>query len=435
MSVLFNLFLLFYNLLYSVLKKFILFYAHILKKYLNDQTSQNLSLLKWIQLRNQNIHNLPELSIAQKRIWIHASSGEIEYAKAIIREFKLRHPELSIVVSYSSASAPKLFKNIESFVDLFFPLPWDQTNNNIILINKLRPDLFMFSRSDFWPNLISQLHKLNIPMTAISVFPHLNYTSLNWFYFLTHQFTYINAVSAEVTQTLNQKFKFKRPVVLIKDTRFDQVCWRLANNHPVVSQLQINSQKRITFGSTWPADESILLEALPFLIAHNFQIFWAPHDPLRVPHLQKMIQTQFSQYQTALLTEIMSTHIDMNTTPVIIIDQVGLLADLYKYSQWAFVGGSFVKKVHSVMEPLCAGNHVFVGPYYKNNPEAIEFKKLGFVHEITTHHDIIQTMNKYSNLIPNNETLLKHIQTVTGGSLITVLQVEQLMHLSTLTTD
>ena len=41
--------------------------------------------------------------------------------------------------------------------------------------------------------------------------------------------------------------------------------------------------------------------------------------------------------------------------PVLILDQIGILAELYTWGTAAFVGGSFKKQVHSVMEPLAAG--------------------------------------------------------------------------------
>src|SRR6185437_14055342 len=56
-------------------------------------------------------------SFSKAPLWIHASSGEFEYAKPSIREMKQRDPSLPIVVTYFS---PTYAKVIESFpgVDL-----------------------------------------------------------------------------------------------------------------------------------------------------------------------------------------------------------------------------------------------------------------------------------------------------------------------------
>jgi 3-deoxy-D-manno-octulosonic-acid transferase len=60
---------------------------------------------------------------------------------------------------------------------------------------------------------------------------------------------------------------------------------------------------------------------------------------------------------------------------VLLIDQVGVLAELYTWGQVAFVGGSFRRQVHSVMEPLAAGLPVVVGPFHHNNREALAYQK------------------------------------------------------------
>jgi 3-deoxy-D-manno-octulosonic-acid transferase len=44
----------------------------------------------------------------------------------------------------------------------------------------------------------------------------------------------------------------------------------------------------------------------------------------------------------------------------------------------AFIGGSFKKQVHSVMEALAAGLPVMVGPFHKNNREALFYQKKNF---------------------------------------------------------
>jgi 3-deoxy-D-manno-octulosonic-acid transferase len=58
------------------------------------------------------------------------------------------------------------------------------------------------------------------------------------------------------------------------------------------------------------------------------------------------------------------------------MDQVGLLAELYRYSSLAFVGGSFKSRVHNVLEPAAYSNAIIVGPYIQNSFEATEMNQL-----------------------------------------------------------
>ena len=64
---------------------------------------------------------------------------------------------------------------------------------------------------------------------------------------------------------------------------------------------------------------------------------------------------------------------------IIVVDQIGHLFGLYSKCEVAFVGGSFKKKVHSILEPLSFGLPVLIGPYYNNNFEAKQYKEEGFV--------------------------------------------------------
>ena len=57
---------------------------------------------------------------------------------------------------------------------------------------------------------------------------------------------------------------------------------------------------------------------------------------------------------------------------ILIIDSVGLLAEIYKYAQLAYVGGSFKHGVHNVLEPAIYGIPVLYGPIHENSYEAIK---------------------------------------------------------------
>ena len=54
--------------------------------------------------------------------------------------------------------------------------------------------------------------------------------------------------------------------------------------------------------------------------------------------------------------------VDKLIPEVIIINKVGILADLYKYSDLVYVGGGFGAGVHSVIEPAIYGSIVTYGP-------------------------------------------------------------------------
>jgi len=49
----------------------------------------------------------PEELAKKRPFWIHAASGEIEYARPVIRELKKKFPDVPVIVTHSSPSAKK----------------------------------------------------------------------------------------------------------------------------------------------------------------------------------------------------------------------------------------------------------------------------------------------------------------------------------------
>ncbi len=126
-------------------------------------------------------------------------------------------------------------------------------------------------------------------------------------------------------------------------------------------------------GSTWSEDEAVLIPALaPLLKANKLKLILAPHEP--TPQHLKDLESQFKDQGLEIAQ--FSTASSWTSQPILLVDQVGWLAELYEWGDMAFIGGSFKKTVHSVMEALGAGLKTFVGPKHLNNREAIEFQKV-----------------------------------------------------------
>ena len=67
---------------------------------------------------------------------------------------------------------------------------------------------------------------------------------------------------------------------------------------------------------------------------------------------------------------IQPLRININLSNILIVDIVGILADLYKYSSVAYIGGGFSRGVHSVIEPAVYNNFIGFGPNIEMLDEA-----------------------------------------------------------------
>lgn len=306
-------------------------------------------------------------------IWIHASSGEFEYAKPFIRELKARSPEIPIVVTYFSPSYAKFIADFPG-VDYSLPLPLDLPAPCQQFFSRIRPQVGFIARTDLWPELLAQARSFHVPLilfSALKAKPSPFY--LKWFYqWLWSYLTAIFCVGASDEKNILATDPTAKTLV-VGDSRFDQVRYRLLN--PKATREELCPKDRLTTlvaGSTWPEDERVLLNALAKLLRENrIKLVIAPHEPSQ-NHLDHLIaELKKEQIQVELYSQASSF-----LSGVLIIDQVGILAEMYRWGALAFVGGSFKRSVHSVMEPLAAGCLTLVGPFYQNNREAIDFMNL-----------------------------------------------------------
>jgi 3-deoxy-D-manno-octulosonic-acid transferase len=186
--------------------------------------------------------------------------------------------------------------------------------------------------------------------------------------------TEIHCVSEDDRKNL-EDLQLKCKICVSGDTRFDQVFHRLENPKALKSELMPTPDDFVFIaGSTWPEDEKHLLGALAKLKGQLLKVIIAPHEttPAHLEQLEQQIQ------ELGLESLRYSNAHHWPEGKILIVDQVGILAELYTWSDLAFIGGSFKKQVHSVMEALAAGVPVMVGPFHKNNREALFYQKKNF---------------------------------------------------------
>lgn len=411
------------NFLYLLFSIFVIFFSYIFYSVLPSK------IKKWIKLKTAFTQTSYNLNVQKKTYWFHAASGEIEYAKSIIRELRVKqHHEIQIVVTYSSPSAPVLFQNIAQDVDVFIPLCWDLDILNNQLIKIINPTIVIFARTDFWPRLIYNLKRQNIPIAAISMFPQIKGWHKVWLKFVLEPLTFISCVSPS-SQLELKKILLHQHVEFIPDTRFDQVNHRLSL--PSKINIQNSSDiKLMVIGSSWPQDEEILIQTFQSILKFGYKIIWAPHETHHTQQLISRIKATDANCRLQLLSQLDQQQLDFKNCDILIVDQIGYLADFYRFSSFAFIGGSFVKKVHSVMEPLCAFNPVIVGPFHKNSPEALYFKVKQAVISVENPEQFIAALTQiHSDHVKLKKIIQTEIKNFTGGTQKIVAQIDSVITL------
>jgi len=322
------------------------------------------------------------------RLWIHAASmGEYEQARPLIREIRQRFPECLIVLSFFSPSAFNHVQKSASLADVVCYLPFDSRSRARRFLRLIQPDAGIFIRHDLWPNHLRAAKQAGAWLMLACASVHeksLRHKPLlrSFNRAVFECFDVVAAISEPAAAGL-EKFICRRQRVLVAgDTRYDQVLFRSVEKKldEVLPATWRKEGKRFIVGSAWPEDVAVVAPA--FASARHqirdAQMIIVPHEPTPA-HVQQIMDLCKS---AGLAAAILSRYQKNEAAEVLIVDRIGILANIYGAGQVAFVGGSFGPGVHNVLEAAVHGVPVLFGPQMRNSAEAIEMAEAGIGHVI-----------------------------------------------------
>ncbi|HOT98145.1 MAG TPA: glycosyltransferase N-terminal domain-containing protein [bacterium] len=360
------------------------------------------------------------------RIWIHvASLGEFEQAKPIVRVLRGRLPQCRIVLSFFSPSG---FEPAQKYAeaDLITYLPLDSWRSTGAFLDILQPAVHLIIRHDIWPNMQHQLQRRHIPSLLVDA--SLTPQRLRTVRLARGVLRPVYATFAEILVTTAENvvpFRWIYPepgkIAVSGDTRYDQVNLRALETGRI-EMLRASGRFRrdrcIVAGSTWPSDERVILPALIAGLQRDpdLTLIIAPHETTE-EHLHG-IETTLAAAEVSFLR--LAGFDPAVPFRVLLIDRVGLLANLYALGRLAFVGGGFGPGVHSVLEPAAHGCAVAFGPRHINSLEAAELKRRGGGIEITTTEEMQRLLERFleqgETIQTSGEEALKMVRENLGAS-------------------
>jgi 3-deoxy-D-manno-octulosonic-acid transferase len=148
---------------------------------------------------------------------------------------------------------------------------------------------------------------------------------------------------------------------------------------PTLVPFHADPAPTIVAGSTWPEDEKHLLPALADVRTRvrNLRVIVAAHEPepRRVRDLLERLASM--GWHSRTLEEVESNGTAKGTNAVV-VERLGVLAQLYSVGHVAYVGGGFGHAgVHSVLEPAAARVPIVVGPRYGATPSVRALVRVG----------------------------------------------------------
>lgn len=363
-----------YNLIAYPLIRLLVLISPLLNKKIRESIKGRRKLFENL------IINLTGIDRRKKMIWFHsASMGEFEQAKPIIEKLK-NEKSINIIVTFFS---PSSYNNSLKYpyADVISYLPLDTPYLTSRFLKYVKPNLAIFMRYDFWPNMVWQLAKEQIPYLIVDATMRSNSDRLlpivkNFHKSLFESAAKIMAVSDLDTENF-KKFGINPDIVkTIGDTRYDRVYQKSieAREKKLSGEEIFIGKKVFILGSSWESDEDIMLPAILKLIEKDKDIIViiVPHetDLLRIEKIENLLYGKTKSIRFSYLN-------NYKDEKIIIVDSVGILLTLYKYASVAYVGGSFKQGIHNVLEPAVYGIPVIFGPKIENSQEAQLLVKIG----------------------------------------------------------
>lgn len=329
-------------------------------------------------------------SIAQKlqhvpndgalRAWIHAASvGEFEQARPLIQ--KLRE-ELGarVFVTFLSVSGYEARKNYAE-ADLVCYLPEDTEHNAARFLELIRPSLLLVMRYDFWFNHLFTAREHGVELVLANATlrresAYLKPIAKSFYKQIFSLFDKIFAVTEADKKNFEDHFGLAN-VDVAGDTRYDQVLLRSASSAKVAHLAsRFSGRKVLVAGSVWENDLALLLPAFKRLrdALPSLSLILAPHE-VGDAKIQGVLAQIASVGLESERISSLSEH--LSGEAVLVIDQIGYLAELYSLADVAYIGGGFGVNVHNVLEAAVYGVPLVYGGRIRKSREAQELSEAG----------------------------------------------------------
>lgn len=310
-------------------------------------------------------------------VWVHcASLGEFEQGRPVIEMLKKEYSDISVLLTFFSPSGYEVRKNYP-LANVFY-LPWDTASNAEKFVDIVKPILAVFIKYEFWYHYSRVLKNHHLPLLSISAIfrpQQVFFKSYGSFYRgILKNFDYF-FVQNEASQKLLRSIGFENTIVA-GDTRFDRVyaVVNQAENIPLAEKFK-GGQKTMIVGSCWREDLDVLL---PTINEGNVKFIIAPHEIT-----ESFLQTIERSIKVPSLRYSRADDSNVEGCQVLIIDNVGMLSQLYKYGEFAFIGGAFGKGLHNILEAACYGVPIFFGNRnFEKFQEAVDLINRGGAFEV-----------------------------------------------------
>lgn len=345
-----------------------------------------------------------------KLVWFHAASvGESISLMPLVKKTSSSINTNILVTSGTLTSAALLRKNLPSNCT-YQHLPYDRLSYVKKFLKHFSPDIAMFAESEIWPNFITEITKLKIPLFLISarISPKNSLEAKIHAFFLRSFFDKFSLIIPQDNYTKNYISKISPRAKITRIANLKKTGDALEIDKKKLEELKIAINKRQVFlaASTHEGEEEQILNCHTELRknSNNLLTIIAPRHPHRSTDITKLCQEHNLSFAKRSQNNLIT-----NNTEIYIADTLGELGLFYTLSKISFIGGSLSAiGGHNPFEAIRAGSAILHGPHIFNFQDIYHgLDKQNAALEVQNSNDLAKQV---ANLLTNQEKLAELIE-------------------------
>jgi 3-deoxy-D-manno-octulosonic-acid transferase len=303
------------------------------------------------------------------RVIVHAvSAGEMAAAAAFVEELAAGVPGLSVLVTTGNEDGRRVgmrLMNQYPAIEAVVWLPWDRASAVRRWLHRADPDAVIVVETEIWPNLFRVCREQRRPLMIVNgrIYPRdlARYRLARRFFGdVLGCASWIGVQDERERQAFLAIGSPAERTSVAGNLKFDA----RTTSHGISGAWRHSleaGRPLIIGGSTHAPEEQLLLGAAARLRLDfpSLRVILAPRHTKRVPQLRELVARQ--AWRSVLWSDGAPSSGDWD---VLLIDRIGVLADLYSQADVAFVGGTIAPRGgQNVLEAVSRGCPAIVGPH------------------------------------------------------------------------
>lgn len=314
--------------------------------------------------------------LSQKpNIWFHAVSvGEVLAIVQLVEKLRLSHPDCQMVISTVTPTgyglAMKRFKKQDIVIFAPLDIGWIVQR----FIRAIRPEIFIIAETEIWPNLLTALARVDVPMVMVNG----RISDRSFYQYKKFRFLFCDALKAFrafCMQSVRDADRIialgavPKNVIVSGSMKFDDVS---LEEKITLSSIGLKEDAMLwVAGSTHSKEEKIVVDVFQKL-KQKFPLLSLVIVPRHIDRADEICGiVRASGLGAVKFSSAQSSGTDCGA--VMVVDTIGHLKSFYRLATVVFVGKSLAGfGGQNIIEPAFFSKPVVVGPHMQNFAEIMD---------------------------------------------------------------